>query len=401
MTDLVSPAWCELQYWYALTTRGRPRRTPAMRQGSAVHQRLEDAEHRRVAVSVRSREDAFALRVWNVVQGLQALRATGRTRELELWGVRAGQVVTGVVDELSYICPDRELEEQAASGEAARRAQPEDGQATLPDFLKAMNKNHRQDAAPRDEGEGDGEGQQQSESNLHSLRSLRKRTSKIYLTDVKTRATKSLPRGASFRPTLYQLMLYRLLLTDLIADRVNAAALFARNRLEPDARFSDAFVAEVGALADAFYDAPSSQEESDELPASSFPGSNVTRDATDVLLANNSLAKLWRVMVGEFRTTFPRGADSVGLVLKAEYRDKTSGDVLGMKTFLHDQQAVEEWVEDELRWWRGERPAQGVAVEEAYKCRSCEFAEGCEWRAQKIEEARDSFRERSRTRSMV
>ena len=237
--------------------------------------------------------------------------------------------------------------------------------------------------------------------NVHSLRSLRKRTSKIYLTDVKTRATKAVPRGASFRPTLYQLMLYRLLLTDLVADRVDAPTIFARNRLEADARFSDAFVAEVGALADAFYDAPSSQEESDELPSSSFPGSNVTRDATDVLRANNSLAQLWRVMIGEFRTTFPRGADSVGLVLKAEYRDKMSGDVLGMKTFLHDQRAVEEWVEDELRWWRGERAAQGVAVEEAYKCRSCEFAEGCEWRAQKIEEARDTFRERSRTRSMV
>ena len=37
VTDLISPSWCELQYWYALTKCGKKRRTPAMRQGSKVH----------------------------------------------------------------------------------------------------------------------------------------------------------------------------------------------------------------------------------------------------------------------------------------------------------------------------------------------------------------------------
>ena len=119
-----------------------------------------------------------------------------------------------------------------------------------------------------------------------------------------------------------------------------------------------------------------------------------------MLLANNSLRKLWRVMVREFQVTFPRGAESVGRVLKAEYRAPASGEILGMKTFLHDDTAVREYAADELRWWQGEREAQGVAIEDAYKCRLCEFSEGCEWRAQKVEEAADAYRQR-RTRSEV
>ena len=400
MTDLISPAWCELQYWYALTTHGRKRRTPAMRQGSAVHQKLEDSVHRRVEVPVRSREDAFALRVWNVVQGLQALRQTGITRELELWGVQGGQVVTGVVDELSYICPDRDLEEQAegrggGEKEVATEEPLEQGQLTLAEVYKKQRERQQNEAKGQARPNGTADG------TIRSLHSLQKRTEKVYLTDVKTRATNSVPRGASFRPTLYQLQLYRLLLTELIAGRVDGATVLARHGLDADARLSDAFVASVGELADAFYDAPSSQEESAELHPASFPGSNTTRDATDVLLANNSLAKLWRVMLDEFKTTFPQGADSVGRVLKAEYREPATGDIRGMKTFLYDGGSVEAYVADELRWWKGERGARGVAIEEAYKCGYCEFASGCEWRAQKIVESRDAHRERQRTRSVV
>ncbi|KAL8946595.1 MAG: hypothetical protein Q9222_007031, partial [Ikaeria aurantiellina] len=110
VTDLVSPSWCELQYWYTLTKHGKKKRTPAMRQGSAVHKTLEEEVHRTVAIDIQTREDAWGLRIWNVIQGLRTLRETGMTRELEVWGVFDGLVVNGVIDELSYTCPDRELE---------------------------------------------------------------------------------------------------------------------------------------------------------------------------------------------------------------------------------------------------------------------------------------------------
>src|SRR6187402_1522359 len=111
VTDLVSPAWCELQYWYTLTKHGRKRRTPAMKEGTRVHRVLEEQVHTMVKIDITTREDAWGLRIWNVIQGLRTLRDTGQTRELEIWGTVDGLVVNGVIDELSYICPDTELEE--------------------------------------------------------------------------------------------------------------------------------------------------------------------------------------------------------------------------------------------------------------------------------------------------
>uniref|UniRef100_A0A093VDY6 Putative exonuclease V, mitochondrial n=1 Tax=Talaromyces marneffei PM1 TaxID=1077442 RepID=A0A093VDY6_TALMA len=129
VSDLISPAWCELQYWYTLTKHGRKRRTPAMMQGTAVHKVLEDEVHTTVPVDITTKEDGWALRIWNVIQGLRTLRTYGLTRELEVWGLVEGEIVTGIIDQLSYICPDPNLEASAAQhyadAEAARAALPE------------------------------------------------------------------------------------------------------------------------------------------------------------------------------------------------------------------------------------------------------------------------------------
>ena len=106
VTDLISPAWCELQYLYTLSKHGKKKRTPAMKQGTAVHKALEDEVHTTVQVSTTKREDSWGLRIWNIIQGLRTLRDTGRTREFEVWGTVGGELVNGVIDELSYTCPD-------------------------------------------------------------------------------------------------------------------------------------------------------------------------------------------------------------------------------------------------------------------------------------------------------
>jgi exonuclease V len=97
-------------------------------------------------------------------------------------------------------------------------------------------------------------------------------------------------------------------------------------------------------------------------------------------------------MISEFQITLPNGAASLGNILKAEYRSRDTGEVVGSKTFAMDKRGLKEYVDKEMQWWRGEREAQGVVVEEAFKCRSCEFADGCEWRLQKVEEAREKVR---------
>lgn len=346
-----------------------------MRQGSAVHKTLEEQVHQTVHIDTQTKEDAWGLRVWNVIQGLHSLRETGMTRELEIWGVVEGQVINGVIDELSYVCPDRGLEEEVtartAHGKRDKNAQAVN-QASITSFLKPN------------------ESQDSPQGMIKSLRSMRKKTSKVYLTDVKTRGVKTIPKGAAFRPTLMQLMLYQLLLSELASDKVEADFIFNRYSLDSNVNFSDSFIAQIGSLNETFYDAPSNPSPSPERQASN-------QDPIQLLLNHNSLSQLWSLMIQEFQRTIPNGINSIGNVLKAEYRDQTDGTILGIKTFLYDRSVITEYVENELRWWRGEREAQGVMIEEAYKCRMCDFAEGCTWRKAKIEEATRAHRTRSRS----
>ena len=343
-----------------------------MQQGSAVHKVLEDQVHTFVAVDIKSKEEVWGLRIWNVIQGLKTLQDTGMTRELEIWGVVDGLVVNGIIDELSYICPEPELEEAEEQSNSAKKM-PAADQRAITDFL----------------------GQSTLESHgtgcFNKLRSsLPGKPSKIYITDVKTRGTKTIPKGPSFRPTLMQLMLYHRILSDLATNKVIADVIFDRYGLEADAPFSDGFIAQIGSLNEednllALDNTQTTQE--DSAPLSS-------QDSVTVLLAHNSLRKLWTLMMQEFARTFSAGAKSIGNVLKAEYRTPTDGAILGNKTFLYDDKVIQEYLGSEMRWWRGERPAEGVCIEEAYKCRTCDFFDECSWRRNKIEEATLKMRER-------
>lgn len=364
VTDLISPSWCELQYWFTLTKHGKKRRTTAMKRGSAVHKVLEDQVHTTVAVDIVSKEDAWGLRVWNVIQGLKTLRHTGITRELEIWGVIDGHVVNGVIDELSYICPKPELEE-AEEKLTIAKSMPAADQMTITDFLGY--------STPKESDTG----------MLDKLSSPHEKISKIYVADVKTRDSKSLPKGASFRPTLMQLMLYHRILTDLATNKLSADMIFDRYELRADVLFSDSFIAQIGSLN---VDNCLSQDDLAHLPSS--------QDSMTVLLAHNTLRQLWTLMMEEFAHTFASGAKSVGNVLKAEYRTRTDGAILGNKAFLYDDKIIQEYLDRGLRWWKGERAAEGVCVEEAYKCRTCDFFDECSWRRNKIEEATLKMRQR-------
>lgn len=376
VTDIVSPAWCELQYWYTLQ-KGRKKRTPAMRAGSAVHKALEEQIHKPVQVDVQTKEDAWGLRIWNVIHGLRTLRETGQTRELEVWGTIDGLVVNGVIDDLSYICPDADLEATLKKKRRTRKKSPPPDQATMSDFFQTL----------------DG-------SSLEQAARARKRTKsdKIYLCDVKTRGSRSLPNEAAFRPTQMQLMLYHRLISDLAANKVEFAILSSRYNLDSSRTFSDAFITQVGNLDESgegiYYDAVEDTEDA--------PSPQSERNSVSLLLEHNNLAALWSLMISEFRITFPGGADSLGRVLQAEYRSRDSGEIVGNKAILMEEDILQAYIQDEMIWWRGEREAKGVAVEEAFKCRSCEFADTCEWRLHKIEEATEKSRlRRGRKTSVV
>ncbi|KAH9994592.1 exonuclease V [Xylariaceae sp. FL0662B] len=339
VSDLASGAWCELQYSYILTRLpgGRKTRTAAMMGGSRVHQTLEDQVHTTVQVDITTKEEAFALRLWNVIQGLRTLRDTGVTRELEVWGTIEGQVVNGIIDELSYESPNASFEEELRLSQSTAGNSPisSNQQSFITDYLEPSHQT-------------------------------------IYLTDVKTRASERLPTGAALRPARVQLFLYHRLLGCMASGMVDFSAIIDRYGLKAEARFSDAFIAQVGGLHDEiFYDADPSPNPSPQMT----PPSD--------LIGYRSIEQIIPLLESELRDTFPRGAANLGDLLAVQYRHRDDGRIIGNNSFPNDPEALDGYIRQNFRWWRGEREAEGVVIEETYKCRSCEFADSCQWRKDK------------------
>ncbi|KAI0161946.1 exonuclease V [Hypoxylon sp. FL1284] len=379
VSDLASGAWCELQYWYTLTRLpgGRKTRTAAMRGGTRVHQTLEDEVHTTIQVSIATKEEAFALRLWNAIQGLRTLRDTGMTRELEVWGVVEGQIMNGIIDQVSHKSPNAAFEQELNLSQLVQGAPASSAnqQASIADYLEPHGR-------------------------------------AFYLTDVKTRGSVRLPTGAALRPARVQLFLYHRLLGDMASGTVDFAAILDRYGVRSDALFSDAFMAQVGNLHDEiFYDA-----DSDFRPSSSTPSSTSatrgTADAPDTMLSQSSkmasppdlikyrsIAHILPLLQSELRETFPRGPRSLGSLLAVQYRHRDDGRILGSNTFPNDPGALDGYLKSNLQWWRGERDADGVSIEETYKCRPCEFAEGCQWRQDKEAEFLQKKRSATRTRT--
>lgn len=338
VTDLVSPAWCELQYLYTLGKFGRKPQTQAMRTGSTIHRKLENEVHTMVPVQVQTKEDRFGLRLWNAISGLRCLRETGLTRELEVWGVIEGQVVNGVIDELSHYCPDPSLEEQMEKSGAHRNG----GIALLPSRRPYPSQ------APREHNR------------------------QIYLADVKTRSVASVPLGASLRPTWMQLMLYRKLLESLSLNTVDAETVFERYNLQSLHAFTDEFVHALQGL-------------DFGIEAFDYP----------------NLLSLWSLLITELQATIPPA--SLSPILRAEFRFAKTGNVIGSELIVYATDNIDKYVAEQLSWWRGQRDAKGVEIEEAFKCKICHFSEDCSWRKTKIVEATEKsrLRRQARDRSAV
>jgi exonuclease V len=63
-----------------------------------------------------------------------------------------------------------------------------------------------------------------------------------------------------------------------------------------------------------------------------------------------------------------------------------TNQIIGSRSFEYNDKDVTLFIHHVLDWWDGERATTGVDIEEAYKCRTCEFEDGCSWRAAKMAE---------------
>ncbi|KAH7312432.1 exonuclease V a 5' deoxyribonuclease-domain-containing protein [Stachybotrys elegans] len=356
VSDLTSGAWCELQYWYTLTRLpgGRRTRTAAMKQGSKIHQQLEDEVHTTVRVDVTSKEDGFGLRLWNLIQGMRTLRETGMTRELEVWGMVDDQLVNGVIDGLTHENPNPEFE-----AELIRESlQGDSRQSRLTDYFPSQRTSQSSCSAP-----------------------------KVYLSDTKTRGTMRPVSAAQLRPSKIQLLLYHRFLTEMAAGRLDLFRVFRRYGLDPDEPFSDAFLAQMASLHDeVFVDAPTSPERPPVRSTSAesvghAAGSSWSSSASESdLIRYRTLREMASLVEEELARTFPDAEDSLGHILRLQYVHREDGRELDVHDFPVSKQALKEYLDKHMRWWRGERQADGVDIEEAFKCQICEFAPECSWR---------------------
>lgn len=384
-----------------------------MMQGSAVHKVLEDEVHTTVPVDIATKEDGWALRIWNVIQGLRTLRQFGLTRELEVWGLVEGEIVTGIIDQLSYICPDPKLEATAASHyaetEAARAALPE-YQMSISDYFMASGAGKTLDEIWKQPDESATTTKTNISADVDRLDSDYSylQVPRVFITDIKTRASRSVPtiKSTGFRPTHLQLQLYyHILNRSVTSDDVTMQLIADRYDLDPERPFSDAFIAEVGGLNDEFFDASSSPISSSDPD---FLAGGSSQDSVSILLSHNNLNSLWDLMKKHLRYTFlptshhqdvapsvpaKTQPDSLAMyptvvspVLTAKYLSSTKAsedgvpDELGSRSFLFDPSDLTSYTSDQLRWWRGDRAPRGVEVFDAWKCRICDFREECDWR---------------------
>ncbi|KAK6142033.1 hypothetical protein DH2020_013862 [Rehmannia glutinosa] len=91
--------WCEKQMEFILL-RGKPKKTKAMKAGSARHVVLEEEVIKRVKVHAQSAEDVWALKFINFIVGANQLLFDGLTRELPLMGFVEGVWMVGIIDEI-------------------------------------------------------------------------------------------------------------------------------------------------------------------------------------------------------------------------------------------------------------------------------------------------------------
>lgn len=66
--------------------------------------------------------------------------------------------------------------------------------------------------------------------------------------------------------------------------------------------------------------------------------------------------------------------------LQIEYVHQESGALLGTEVLAYEQDALGAKVQYCLEYWKGQREAEGVDIEDAWKCQYCAYSGTCDWR---------------------
>ena len=175
----------------------------------------------------------------------------------------------------------------------------------------------------------------------------------LSLLDYKTRVKRSLPSGSQKASTSLQLMLYKSLL-----DHMTTGFFQVHQLRELGLDFN--------------------------MPLSSGP--------VDHVLNSGRLGGL--LFCGDGWTTFGGFAKSVCSLIAdldlplvgsmvVHYIHQGSKETIGVESVEYHEDLMRGQLEHSLEFWKGGRQACGVEVEEAWKCRTCQFRDVCVWRLQR------------------
>ncbi|XP_066232077.1 exonuclease V [Saccopteryx leptura] len=164
----------------------------------------------------------------------------------------------------------------------------------------------------------------------------------LELVELKTRRRPVLPPAAQIKKDCFQGSLYKYIFDAMVQGKVTAASLIHHTKLHPEKPLGPAV-----------------------LRHAQLGGFSVT-----------SLADLMElVFLSLTQSDLP-----VIDILKIEYIHQDTATVLGSEIVAFEEKELRNKVQHYMAYWLGHREPQGVDVEEAWKCRTCNYADICEWR---------------------
>ncbi|KAB0387358.1 hypothetical protein FD755_002314 [Muntiacus reevesi] len=164
----------------------------------------------------------------------------------------------------------------------------------------------------------------------------------LELVELKTRGNPVLPSDAQKKKDSFQVSLYKYIFDAMVQGKVTAASLIHHTKLHP------------------------------EKPL----GPSVLRHAQQGGYSVKSLGDLIELVFLSLTLSDLPLIDS----LKIEYVHQKTATVLGTEIVAFEEKEMRSKVQHYMTYWMGHREPQGVDVEEAWKCRMCNFADICEWK---------------------
>lgn len=171
----------------------------------------------------------------------------------------------------------------------------------------------------------------------------------LSVVEFKTRMRRSLPGRAQKLTHSLQTMIYKRLLDDLILGRLEAAEVWRALKLDSEKAFGD----------------------------------DVQKHVDSEVWDCRNLSQLFSQLQESVQ-----GLPEVSKI-RVEYTFQEDGEPFASEEVTYDGALLRETLSSSLEYWLGSRRPRGVDIEDAWKCGTCEYSDGCEWRRRKEEELRN------------